>query len=374
MSIASSADPLNRRILAVAEDQVQGFHPLPFDEIASRCGLAVEVVLERLRAMLEAGAVRRVRQTLLSTHLAEGALVAWKLPEERLERAWGWLCRHDPFTGHVVLRRSERPEAPGADFRLWTTLKVPTGCGSVEEHCRLLQPMLGAEVFVPLPVVGMFALGVGHVRRAGLKVGARLPKPPPMSVPFRPQLTAEEWRVLLALKESLRPEELQRDPWSERARRLGMEPAAFLRLAQRLDEKRVIGRFAVFLDHTRPADAHVGVGAGGLFHWAVPPGEEERAGALCGQHICMTHCYWRSGGEPFGGAQIMGVAHAATREGVLAHKAAIDRHLIEEGVELRHTAVFWSEQAEIRPSEIDPSVYARWRQNLSARQADFLCN
>lgn len=372
MSIAGSADPVNRRILAVAEDQVKGFHPLPFDEIAARCGLPVETVLERLRAMLAAGTVRRVRQTLLSTHLAEGALVAWKLPEERLEEAWAWLCRHDPFTGHVVLRRCERPESPGADFRLWTTLKVPAGCGTVEEHCRLLQRALGAEIFVPLPVVGMFSLGVGHVRRAGLAPGTRLPKPPVMETPLRPQLSAEEWRVLLALKESLRPEELQRDPWSGRAQRLGMEPDAFLRLAQRLDEKQVIGRFAVFLDHTRPAGAQAGVGASGLFHWTVPRGEEERVGALCGQHICMTHCYWRSGGAPFGGAQIMGVVHAATREGVLAHKAAIDGHLAEAGVELLHTAVFWSERAEIRPSEIDPGIYARWRQALSVRGDDFL--
>lgn len=371
MSLASSADPVNRRILAVAEDQVQGFHPLPFDVIASRCGMEVETVLQRLRAMLAAGVVRRVRQTLLSTHLAEGALVAWQLPEERLEFAWSWLCRHDPFTGHVVLRRSERADAPGADFRLWTTLKVPTGCGSVDEHCRLLQPVLGARTFIPLPVVGMFALGVGHVRRAGLLPGTRLPEAPVMQVPTHPRLTKEEWRVLLALKESLRPEELQRDPWSGRARQLGMAPDRFLQVAQALDEKHVIGRFATFLDHTRPADARTGTGASGLFHWAVPPGEEERAGAECGRHICMTHCYWRKGGEAFGGAQIMGVVHASTREKVLEHKAAIDEHLAEAGLHLRHTAVFWSEKAEIRPSEINPEIYACWRRDFPAHGRDF---
>ena len=33
----------------------------------------------RIRAMLEAGTVRRVRQTLLATNVAQGALVAWKI-------------------------------------------------------------------------------------------------------------------------------------------------------------------------------------------------------------------------------------------------------------------------------------------------------
>lgn len=371
---AGCDDALNRRILAVAEDQVEGFRPLPFDAIAGLCGLPAETVLERVRAMLAAGTIRRVRQTLLSTSLAEGALVAWKLPEAALGDAFEWLKRNDPFTGHIVIRRSENPAAPGADFRLWTTLKTPVGCGGVEAHCRRLAAHIGAERFAALPVVGMFALGVGHVRRAALEPCDKLPQPPRMQKPARPQLSPLEWKVLMALKESLEPEELVRDPWAARARAIGLQPVTFNALAAGLDAKHVIGRFAVFLDHTGKANrtgaagAAAGVGASGLFHWAVPPGMEERAGAECGRHKCMTHCYWRSGGERFGGAQIMGVAHAATRQGVLAHKAAIDAHLADCGIPIRHTAVFWSERAEIRPSEIDPYAYRAWLVRMQGRQ------
>jgi len=74
----------------------------------------------------------------------------------------------------------------------------------------------------------------------------------------------------------------------------------------------------------------------------------------------MTHCYWRSGGAVFGGAQIMGVVHSPTREEVLAHKAAIDSHLAACGIPILHTAVFWSNRAEIRPSEINPTLYRDW--------------
>ncbi len=362
---ATLDDALNRRILAVAEDRVAGFHRHPFAAVAEACGLPEDVVRERLLAMLQAGTIRRVRQTLLSTSLAEGALVAWKVPEKHLESAYAFMRDEDPFTGHVVLRESHDPTAPGASYHLWTTLKVPAGCGTVAEHCRLLCRLTGAADFVPLPVVGMFALGVGHVRRSQLLVGDKLPQPPAMQRPTRPQLTPEEWRVLLSLKESLEPHEFVHETWAARAQALGMPLEQFCALAEGLDARRVIGRFASFLDHQGKGRHAAGLGASGLFHWAVPAGMEERAGAECGRHLCMTHCYWRSGGEVFGGAQIMGVVHAPTREGVLAHKAAIDVHLAACGIPLLHTAVFWSQRAVICPSEISPALYHTWYERMT---------
>ncbi len=356
----SSSDETNRQILRFAEDQITGFHARPFARIADLAGLPEDVVITRLAAMLEAGTIRRIRQTLLSTSLADGALIAWELPEEKLESAYAWLCAHDPFTGHVVLRRSEDPHAAGARYRLWTTLKVPTGHGTVEEHCRILSAAIGALDFVPLPVVGMFALSVGHVRRADLQVGDKLPEPARMQVPVIPSLNQQEWDVLLSLKESLLPAEICPRPWVARAEALGMSEDAFCAMAQALDEKRVIGRFASFLDHQGRGGRDAGTRASGLFHWTVESGQEERAGAECGRHICMTHCYWRSGGEKLGGAQIMGVVHAKSRELVMAHKAAIDAHLARVGITVKHSAIFWSERAEIRPSEIHPAIYQDW--------------
>src|SRR5687768_531238 len=58
-------DPVNARILAVSEDRIAGFLVDPFAEIARLAELPVDVVLERIRAMLAAGTIRRVRQTLM---------------------------------------------------------------------------------------------------------------------------------------------------------------------------------------------------------------------------------------------------------------------------------------------------------------------
>src|SRR5205814_5185243 len=122
-----------------------------------------DVVSARIAAMLRAGNIRRVRQTLLATNLAEGALVAWKVPEGKIDAAFDWMFRQDPFSGHVVLRSADTISA-GSDYKLWTTVKVPRGF-SLEWHCKLLEKKVGAECFRLMPAKGIFTLGVGHVRR-----------------------------------------------------------------------------------------------------------------------------------------------------------------------------------------------------------------
>ena len=74
-------DPINVRILEVSEDRIQGFQRDPLGEIARLSGVPLDTVIERIRAMLVAGNIRRVRQTLLATNLAQGALVAWEVPQ-----------------------------------------------------------------------------------------------------------------------------------------------------------------------------------------------------------------------------------------------------------------------------------------------------
>ena len=54
-------DPINAKILSVSEDKVQGFQRDPFGEIARLSGVALPTVIERIRAMLQAGTIRRVR-------------------------------------------------------------------------------------------------------------------------------------------------------------------------------------------------------------------------------------------------------------------------------------------------------------------------
>lgn len=358
-------DPVNAAILAVSEDLVSGFQRLPFHAIAERSGVPLATVLERIRAMLEAGVIRRVRQTLLSTKLAHGALVAWKVAEEQLNEAFDFMAKEDPFSGHVVIRSTDTGVS-GAGYRLWTTLKVPVG-ESLDHHCAALMRLTGATEYLLMPANGVFALGVGHVRRKTLEPGERAPEPAVMMTTTTVELSPEEWEVLLALKEELTPDEIVEDPWTGRAALAGVTRERFCEVAEGLNAKKVIGRFSTFLEHVKPSASGERVTRfNGLFHWAVPKGREIEGGAEVGRHYCMTHCYWREGGPQFGNVNIMGVVHGTEKERVLEHKAAIDRHLAEVGIPVSYTNVFWGGRSEIKPSEISPKVYAEWHRKHAA--------
>jgi DNA-binding Lrp family transcriptional regulator len=349
-------DPVNTQILSVSEDLVEGFQRYPFQHIAEKSGVPLETVLERIRAMVEAGVIRRVRQTLLATKLAHGALCAWKVDPNKLDATFDFMFREDPFSGHVVTRSTDR-EISGSDYKLWTTLKVPQG-ESLEEHAEVLRRITGAHEFVLMPANGIFALGVGHVRRKSMEPGARSDEPAEMTTTNPVELDAEEWEVLLAIKEELKPEEICEDPWGPRADAIGFDRERFFQIAETLDRKKAIGRFSTFLEHVKPSQSGQRVTRfNALFHWKVPEGMQPRAGAEVGRHSIMTHCYWREGGPRFGGVNIMGVVHGTEREKVLEHKAAIDAHLAEVGIPLLYTNVFWGGRSEIKPSEISPKVY-----------------
>lgn len=349
-------DPINTRILEVSEDLVEGFQRYPLQHIAEKSGVPLETVLERIRAMVEAGVIRRVRQTLLATKLAHGALCAWKVDPNKLDATFDFMFREDPFSGHVVTRSTDR-EISGSDYKLWTTLKVPQG-ESLEEHAEVLRRITGAQEFVLMPANGIFALGVGHVRRKSMEPGAKSDAPAEMTTTTPVELNADEWEVLLAIKEELAPEEISEDPWGPRADAIGFERERFFEIAETLDRKKVIGRFSTFLEHVKPSQTGQRVTRfNALFHWKVPEGMQSRAGSEVGRHSIMTHCYWREGGPRFGGVNIMGVVHGTEREKVLEHKAAIDAHLAEVGIPLHYTNVFWGGRSEIKPSEISPKVY-----------------
>ena len=360
-------DPLNAQILAVSEDKIAGFVPEPFQAIAELSGVPLPDVLARIRGMLRAGTVRRVRQTLLATNLASGALVAWKVPADRLDAAFDFMSKDDPFSGHVVLRSTDSATA-GSDYKLWTTLKVPRGF-SLQEHGELLTRIVGAESFLLMPAKGIFVLGVGHVRRKTIEPGARADQPAEITVVEAVELDEREWCVLLALKRELAAEEITGEsPWIARAREAGVSFDEFCGVARDLQARKLIGRFSTFLEHVKPSETGVRVTRfNALFHWAVPAGREIEAGGEVGRHLILTHCYWREGGPQFGNVNIMAVAHGTEKNRLLEHKAAIDDHLRAVGIPVSYTNVFWGGRSEIKPSEISPFAYQEWRRTIGER-------
>ena len=352
-------DPINARILSVAEDKIAGFVRDPFAEIARKTELPLVTVLERIRDMLEAGTIRRVRQTLLATNLASGALVAWKVPSKKLDAAFDFMFQEDPYSGHVVIRSTDA-KIPGEAYRLWTTLKVPAGF-SLDAHCQVLSRRTGAEAYRLMPAKGIFALGVGHVRRKTINPGDKAPEPAKMHVVETITLSDHEWRVLTALKREFTPGEIQEPVWNARAAEAGVSLEEFFAVAESLAARKLIGRFSTFLEHVKPSQSGARVTRfNALFHWAVPRGREIETGGEVGRHEILTHCYWREGGPEFNNVNIMAVAHGTERDRLLEHKAAIDEHLDAVGIPVAYTNVFWGGRSEIKPSEISPFAYRDW--------------
>jgi hypothetical protein len=352
-------DPINASILSISEDKIEGFVREPFEEIALRSGVGVDIVMARIAAMLRAGTIRRVRQTLLATNLAEGALVAWKVPEEKIDSAFDWMFQRDPFSGHVVLRSTDTASA-GSDYKLWTTVKVPQGF-SLQEHCELLAKKVGAERFRLMPAKGIFTLGVGHVRRKAIEPGSKADQPAKMIPVHKVDLSEQEWNVLIALKREFTPEEIKPSPWVARANEADVSLEDFYRVAEELNAREIVGRFSTFLEHVKPSAGGIRVTRfNALFHWAVPSGREIEAGGGVGRHHILTHCYWREAGPEFKNVNIMAVAHGIDKQLLLDHKAAIDWHLYSCGIPVSYTNVFWGGRSEIKPSEISPHIYRDW--------------
>ncbi len=327
-------DPVNARILAVSEDRIAGFSRDPIGFVAQQSGIDAAIVIERIRAMLRAGTIRRVRQTLMATNLAEGS-------------------------GHVVIRSTDAA-TPGSNYRLWTTVKAPQGY-SVEKHCALLPRLTGAERFRVMPARRIFALGVGHVRRKGMEPGSKSDEQAEVKDTTKVALSDREWRVLTALKREFAPEEIERDLWRPRAAEAGVSLDELYEVAETLNKRGVIGRFSTFLEHVKTLQTGDRVTRfNALFHWAVPPGREIEAGREVGRFHILTHCYWREGGPEFRHVNIMAVAHGTEKDAVLAHKRAIDEHLARVGIPVAYTNVFWGGRSEIKPSEISPFAYREW--------------
>jgi DNA-binding Lrp family transcriptional regulator len=356
-------DPINARILAVSEDRISGFVPEPFAQIAFAAELTEDVVIERLRGMLAAGVIRRIRQTLMATNLAPGALIAWRVPPEKMDAAFSYMAKDDPFSGHVVIRSTDT-DTPGSVYRLWTTLKVPQGF-SMERHCDFLAARTGATAYRIMPAKRLFALGVGHMRRRGMEPGSRSEVKGRVIDTNIVELSALEWRVLTALKREFAVGEIIPNPWLARAGEAGVPLAEFVHIAHALSARGVIGRFSTFLEHVKPSAAGERVTRyNALFHWRVPPGREIEAGTEIGRHHILTHAYWREGGPEFGDVNLMAVAHGTEKPLLLAHKEAIDRHLEDVRIPVLYTNVFWGGRSEIKPSEISPVEYAAWAKHV----------
>ena len=236
-------DPINAKILAISEDKIEGFVREPFEEIARRSGVDVDVVMARIAAMLRAGTIRRVRQTLLATNLADGALVAWKVPEDKIDER----VRLDVSARSVFRSRRVALDRHGDGRIGLQTLDDVESAARIFAATtrRAAREKVGAEHFRLMPAKGIFTLGVGHVRRKTIEPGSKADEPAKMIPVQVVDLSEHEWKVLLALKREFTPEEIRsRRPGRSARPEAGVSLDEFYRVAE--DLKRAQNHRAFF--------------------------------------------------------------------------------------------------------------------------------
>jgi hypothetical protein len=101
----------------------------------------------------------------------------------------------------------------------------------MRKHADYLREQVGARHYRLMPARGIFALGVGHTRRRSLEPGAKNDAPAEMHAVRTVELTALEWRVLMALKREFAPEELRENLWEARAREADLPLPVFFEVA-----------------------------------------------------------------------------------------------------------------------------------------------
>jgi len=113
----------------------------PFKALAEKLGVREEEVLRTIEGLLKKKVIRRLGATI--RHNLSGyegnVMIAWKVPEERVEEV-GRILAGKPFITHCYLRRSY-PDWP---YNLYTMVHAES-----EKACRRLAEELSRELDLP---------------------------------------------------------------------------------------------------------------------------------------------------------------------------------------------------------------------------------
>lgn len=109
---AEPIDGVDRAIIAATQEGLP-LVPHPYHEVARRVGVSAAEVMERLRAMQEAGVIRRIGAVPNHYRLGYGAngMSVWDVPDDRV-RQLGRLVGGLEFVSHCYRRPRYPPEWP----------------------------------------------------------------------------------------------------------------------------------------------------------------------------------------------------------------------------------------------------------------------
>jgi DNA-binding Lrp family transcriptional regulator len=105
-------DETDRALLAEIADGLP-LDPRPYDIVGRRLGLSEENVISRLKGLIERGVISRFGVIVHHRELGytANAMVAWDIPDDRVQALGGCMAAH-PFVTLCYQRRRHPPEWP----------------------------------------------------------------------------------------------------------------------------------------------------------------------------------------------------------------------------------------------------------------------
>ena len=268
-------DKMDKEIL----NEIQWTFPLvprPYSDIAKKFQISDEELMQRLRALKEAGIVRQLSAIFDTRRLGyKSALVAMAIDADKLDTIANQVNKH-PGVSHNYERNHE--------YNLWFTLAVPPG-SDLKSEIDKFSKLQGINKVRMLPTIKLFKIGVKleMVDEKKAEVKPVEEKKKIREVKF--VATEEDKKYIRELQKDL---EITERPFLKAAQNLGITEEQLLEKAKYYEEIGVMRRFAAILRHRE-----AGFLANGMIVWKVPEERIEQVGAQLGAFPQVSHCYQR---------------------------------------------------------------------------------
>jgi DNA-binding Lrp family transcriptional regulator len=290
-------DEFDKKLL----DTMQGSFRIvarPYAEVATVLGVEEDVVLTRVRQLIEQRIIRQVTPIFDTRALGyQSMLVAAKVDAEHPWRPAKVVNAH-PGVSHNYLRNHE--------FNMWFTVATePDSPLGLDGTLEVLKAETGAESVRQLPTLKLFKIRM-DLEMSGdtetLAKAAQIVEP----VDIEPQPYDELDKAVIRATQGDLP--IVSEPYAGAARELGMPVDRLLTHLEGMVERGLLRRVAAILFHRR-----AGFSANGMGVWKVPADQVLEAGRRMAAFRGISHCYERPtySDWPY---QLFTMAHGRSKE------------------------------------------------------------
>lgn len=242
--------------------------PRPFQVIAERLETTEDRVVERLKGLIETGAITRVGATCRPNTLAASTLAAVAAPEGRIEQV-AEIINAQEGVNHSYQRENE--------WNIWFVATGPTRA-FVNDILARITRQTGLRV-LDLRLKRPFNVDLGFALDGSNAL------PTPRNRPDQIEIQDGDRAIMQALSEGMSPTAC---PFAELADRLGQSEAVIISRVRELAEAGIVSRIGLIVRHRA-----LGWRANAMCVFVVPPEEIETCGTALTQVQGVTLCYER---------------------------------------------------------------------------------